>query len=447
MIQSTLMPLPSHKTSAKSARIVMTTFGSLGDLHPYLAIAGELKRRGHHPVIATSEMYRDRIGSEGSGFFPVRPDLPTPEESGELIERVMHPTRGPEFLFRQLLMPHLRDSYADLSQACIDSDLFLTHPVTFAAPLVARKMKLRWVSSVLSPISLWSLHDPPTPPVPLGHWWPRSNGPANRVLWAMARHVTGRWLQPVMKLRREIDLQSTLDSGHPMFEGQHSPQRVLALFSAAFAQPQPDWPAQTRVCGFCFHDRHFVNSPHRDTNQSTLSRDLETFLQSGSAPIVFTLGSAAVFAARNFFRDSQLAARQLKRRAIYVLGDERNRPPLPLNRDELVMNYAPYSSLFPHAAIVVHQGGIGTTAQTLRAGVPQLIMPFSHDQPDNAARITRLQIGRTLPRSRYNARNAALELQAILTRPKYFESAKQIAQQMNDENGAATACDEIESML
>lgn len=427
----------------KSARIVLTTFGSLGDLHPYLAIARELKRRGHRPLIATSEMYREKICGEGIDFFPVRPDLPSPEDSGPLIERVMHPTRGPEFLFRHLLMPHLRDSYADLSEACREADLFVTHPVTFAAPLVASQMKLRWVSSVLSPISLWSLHDPPTPPsFPILNLLLRSNKPANFALWKTARFLTARWLSPVMDLRNELGLPSTL-KGHPLFEGQHSPASVLALFSASFGAPQPDWPKQTRVCGFCFFDRQSAAA----ADQSTLTPAMQRFVDSGLAPIVFTLGSAAVFAARDFFRESQIAARQLRRRAIFVLGEERNRPPLALTEDELVLSYAPYSTLFPHAAIVVHQGGIGTTAQALRAGVPQLIMPFSHDQPDNAARITRLEVGRTLPRSRYNARRAARELGAILAQSKYFERAQTLAAQIKSENGSVTACDEIESML
>jgi len=426
---------------AQPARIVLTTFGSFGDLHPYLAIARELKRRGHFPVIATSEIYRDKVCGEEIEFFAVRPDLPAPEASGDLIARVMHPTRGPEFLFRELLMPHLRDSYDDLSRACRNADLFVTHPVTFAAPLVARKMKLRWISTVLSPISLWSLHDPPAPPsIPLAHLWPQAKRPLNLALWKMARFITARWLRPVGQLAGEIGLQSTLDTGHPMFEGQHSPGRVLALFSSAFARAQPDWPLQTQVCGFCFFDR-------KDANQSTLSAQLQSFMEKGEEPIIFTLGSAAVFAARNFFLDSQQAARQLGRPAVYVLGDAHSNPLLPPTKDEFVVDYAPYSIVFPHASVVVHQGGIGTTAQALRAGVPQLVVPFSHDQPDNAARIKRLGCGLLLPRQHFNATRAARQLNAIIAEPMYFQRARAVAAKLADEDGAKLACDEIELML
>lgn len=431
------MPFPP----AQPARIVLTTFGSFGDLHPYLSVARELKRRGHSPLIATSEIYRDKICGEEIEFFPVRPNLPTPEASGDLIARVMHPTRGPEFLFRQLLMPHLRDSYDDLSQACRNADLFVTHPVTFAAPLVARKMKLPWISTVLSPISLWSLHDPPAPPsVPFAHLWPQAKRPINFALWKMARLITAHWLHPVGQLSREIGLQSTLDTGHPMFEGQHSPDRVLALFSSAFAQAQPDWPSQTRACGFCFFDR-------KDAGQAPLSPEIQNFLEDGEAPIIFTLGSAAVFAARDFFLECQQAARNLKRRAIYVLGDARSNPLSALTEDELAVDYAPYSSVFPHASIVVHQGGIGTTAQALRAGVPQLVVPFSHDQPDNAARIKRMGCGLLLPRQHFTSAHSARRLEAIIAQPKYFQCAREIASQMTREDGAIAACDEIESML
>src|SRR5260221_4688224 len=115
-------------------QIVITTFGSLGDLHPYLALSLGLKARGHRVTIATSPYYRPKIESEGIGFHAVRPDL-SPDNT-ELLKLVMDAKKGSEYVIREVIFPHLRDSYEDLSQAVIGADLLVTHPITYAGPLV-----------------------------------------------------------------------------------------------------------------------------------------------------------------------------------------------------------------------------------------------------------------------------------------------------------------------
>ncbi len=149
-------------------RIILSTFGSLGDVHPYMAIALGLQARGHRAVIATSALYRRKVEAEGIGFHAVRPDLPDPAAARELIRRVMDARRGTEYVFRDLWLPHLRESYDDLTAAARGADLLITHPITFSGPLVAEKTGIRWVSSVLSPISFFSAHEPLVlPPSPL----------------------------------------------------------------------------------------------------------------------------------------------------------------------------------------------------------------------------------------------------------------------------------------
>src|SRR5437868_2219885 len=111
-------------------QIVITTFGSFGDLHPYLALAIGLTSRGHRVTIATSAVYRSKIESEGIAFHPVRPDL-SPDDTG-MIQRVMDAKRGTEYILREVLFPHLRAAYEDLTEAVRGADLLLTHPITFA---------------------------------------------------------------------------------------------------------------------------------------------------------------------------------------------------------------------------------------------------------------------------------------------------------------------------
>ncbi len=149
-----------------SRRIVISTFGSFGDVHPYVAIALELKARGHAPVIATSEVYREKMEAQGIEFCPVRPELPSfeqPEELGKLVADLMDPRAGSERVM-QMLLPHLREIYDDLNAAVEGADLLLTHPLPLIGPIVAQTRALPWVSSVLAPISFFSAYDPPVPP-------------------------------------------------------------------------------------------------------------------------------------------------------------------------------------------------------------------------------------------------------------------------------------------
>jgi rhamnosyltransferase subunit B len=420
-------------TTAK--RIVLTAFGSYGDIHPYMAIATELRARGHHPVIATSELYREKLETGGFDFLPVSPHVPPPQEQDEeMMRKVMSPRTGTAFLLNEILFPFLRQGYEDLLRVVEGADLLLTHPISFAGPLVAQKTGIPWVSSVLAPASLMSAYDPPAPP-----FWPWLRylellGPRFLgAFYGQAKKAFGH--KEYDKFRDELGLP---DRGSPVFEGQHSPHRVLALFSPVFAAPQPDWPSQARATGFAFYDGR---------NELEMPPELIEFLDAGEAPIVFTLGSSAVWVARDFYRESIAAAQKLGRRAVLLIGDERNKPAETLPAEIIAVNYAPFEALLPRAAAVVHHGGVGTTSQGLRAGIPTLIVPFAFDQPDNAAHAERLGASRTLPRAKYLAARVASELDILLTKPEHAQRAREVGNQIRLERGAAVACDWIEQMF
>lgn len=422
-----------------SNRIVITTYGSLGDLHPYIAIAVELKRRGYNVVIATSEVYRSLVTAENLDFYPVRPDLPNinTEEAKIEIEQVMDAQKGTQYVLRQLILPYIKDSYNDLMQATNGADLLITHPISFAGALLAQKTGIRWVSSVLSPISFLSAYDPPV----LGNNISRIelglfSNLVNSFLMYAGKLSIFPWSSPIQQLRDELGLPPVKD---PFFQDQHSPDLVLALFSQVFAQPQRDWYKNTYITGFPFYDRQAAE----------LSPDLLAFLNQGEPPIVFTLGSAAVNDAGNFYIESAIAAKQLGSRAVLLVGeDTRNQlPENLLSVDIATFSYAPYSKIFPYASVIVHQGGIGTTAEALRSGRPMLVMPYSHDQPDNAARAERLGVARTIKRSNYQAIAVTAELKQLLHEPKYAQQAAVVGQQIRSENGVHTACNHIEACL
>ncbi|MDQ3061713.1 MAG: glycosyltransferase, partial [Acidobacteriota bacterium] len=147
---------------AKGKRIVLTTHGTLGDLHPYLAIALELQARGHKPVIATSAYHRRKIEAAGVEFHVIRPDISFDDK--EFHRRLTEPKRGMERVIREFMLPVLREMYDDLMvvvQRDGGADLLVSQVLIFAAPIVAEKTGVRWVSTELQPGIFMSAYDPP----------------------------------------------------------------------------------------------------------------------------------------------------------------------------------------------------------------------------------------------------------------------------------------------
>jgi UDP:flavonoid glycosyltransferase YjiC (YdhE family) len=174
---------------------------------------------------------------------------------------------------------------------------------------------------------------------------------------------------------------------------------------------------------------------------------LRQFLDGGEPPIVFTLGSAAVGTAGDFFRQSADWAQGLGRRAVLLVGRDPENVPAALPASVLAVPYAPHAAAFARARVVVHQGGIGTTAEVMRAGCPSLVVPYSHDQPDHARRMRRLGIARNLARESYHARSAAREIQKLLENPGYALRAAEIGRRVASENGVLNAADAIDELL
>ncbi|HEX3472868.1 MAG TPA: glycosyltransferase [Silvibacterium sp.] len=420
-------------------RIVFSTFGSFGDVNPLIALALELKRRGHTPVLAVPAMFREKIEPLGIEFAAVRPDQDPNDKA--MVELIWDIKKGTERGLREFLFPALRDSYHDLLEAVTSNggaDLLVTGELAYAGPIVAEKTGIAWASYVLAPLSFFSGYDPPVlPPYPtlskvqslvpgISHLVPR-----------FARLVTSKWPEPVYALRHELGLSH---GKNPIFDAKHSERLVLALFSRMLGDPQPDWPSSTLVTGFAFYDG--------DAGKTQLSPELQEFLDAGPPPLVFTLGSAAVMAAGNFYDESAQAVELLGERAVLLIGnDPHNRPSRALSNKICVTPYAPFSQIFPRTAAIIHQGGVGTTAQALKAGRPMLVMPYSHDQPDNARRVRHLGVAKVIQRKEYSAEAAAEKIRDLLEDNTYTVRAAEVARVIAQENGVATACDALEKLV
>lgn len=416
--------------------IVIATLGSLGDLHPFLALGVALQQRGHRVSIATSADYEDRISAAGLGFRHMRPDMPDPSAYGELMDR----RGGPEAILRHLIAD-IATSYQDLAIACQGASALISSQVAMAAPIYAEASGLPWASAVLQPMGFMSAYDPAVIPQArrlsaLLH----GLGPLfGKPLVAAARRLTERWCAPIDDLRDSLGL--AYSGRHALFDAQHSGQLVLAMFPRVLAHAQPDWPEATVHTGTAFWDTG---------NPSDVRDVLMDFLSHGSAPVVFTLGSAAVHAAGSFYRESVKAVQALGCRAIFLTGNDfanRSQLPRPLPASMLALPYAAHREVFRAASVVVHQGGIGTLSQALRAGRPMLVVPFSHDQPDNAKRAERLGVASTLFADEYRARRVVRELETLLNDYAVIGRAAEIGQLVDADNGTTHACDAIERWL
>jgi len=286
-------------------KIVLATIGSLGDLHPMIALGLELKTRGHEITVVAMEFYREKIETSGFRFSPLRPHLDINDR--ELAREIMNARKGPEILIKEVIFPQLKGMFDDLMAATEGADLMVTGEVVYVARSVQEKTGIKWISTSLAPISFFSAHDPsvyPTAelleylrPLPVGF---------HQALFKFMRWTISDWFEQYREFRRGIGLDEEHD---PIFFGKNSKLLHLAMFSKVLAKPQPDWHRPTLQTGFCFYDgQDYFDAPE----------GLQEFLDAGEPPIVFTLGSAAVMDARDFFEESAKAAKALKRRAVLI---------------------------------------------------------------------------------------------------------------------------------
>ena len=417
------------------SRIVLTTIGSLGDLHPKIALAFELRHRGHDVVFATHKEYQDKIEALGFEFHQMRPDNTALNDPQEMT-RMMDLKTGTEYVIKNWVCANLHETYTNLMDSAKDADFIIAGEGVVAARLVVEKLGIPWAFTVLQPASFLSVYDPSVLPVlPFLAKLRRLGSITNRAIIQLSKIISKAWAEPIHQLRGELGLPPLV--GNPFIDDKYSPYLVLAMFSSAFAKPQPDWAANTVLTGFTFYDG--------SEGGAKLTPELQQFLDAGEPPIVFTLGSAAVMAPGRFYEESLQAAKYLDRRAVLLIG--KNAPPKNLSEGIIAVSYTPYSQIFPRACAIVHQGGIGTTAQALRVGRPTLVMPYSHDQPDNAARVERLGASRTISRKQYSAVRVAKQLRELLGNPNYAAKATEIGRIIQAENGVGVACDAIEKQM
>jgi rhamnosyltransferase subunit B len=399
---------------------VLVTVGSAGDLFPFLRMALVLRGAGHRVDILgpwPHEPYARQAGLE----FHCLPADPAVLDDPDL----WHPRRGFAVVWRATRpamaeMPRVVEALAD-EEGCV----LLAHPLALPDCDLCRAMRpdLKIAAAWLAPSNLPTVYDPLLiGPLHIPHWMPLG---VRRWLW---RRLGAAFIDPVAlpdinaarRARGLAPVSSLLE--HIVSIADLS----VLLYPEWFAKDQPDWPRPLYRAGFPLYDP----DPH-----ATLSTELSGFLAAGDRPLVFTPGTGNR-QAWHFFRCAQLAALHMGRRAIFLTPHREQVPP-DLPPTILWQEYVPLHVLLPFSELLVHHGGIGTTAEALRAGVPQLVMPLAHDQFDNASRVAALGTGLELSHSRLHGDRLVSTLETLLSSPEVHERCRQTAGRFHETDGFA----------
>ena len=405
-------------------------------MHPYLAIARGLNARGHSTAVGSYPALRDNVEKARVEFFPLRPDAYQPQVQVALTEELSRPVWEQVRLRSQVILPNVSATFEDLREAVHGADLLITSSTILPAALVAAKTCIPWILTYHMLTGFSSLAERVAANLlpGYGRWFSVST---------MARPFVAQLLKPMIfpelqwltALWRQNGL--VYDRGLSPYE-QFPPKLVLGLVSQVFAPWNSRLPLNTRLTGFPMYEGTFAG----DTSLEAL----ESFLETGEPPLLFTLGSTRHV--HDFFPASLAAAVQLKRRALFLIGNHpRTVLPDPLPKGMLAFGEVPYSTVFPRAEVNIHHGGIGTTTLALRAGRPMLVVPRSFDQPDNAVRAQRLGVARVVTRAKYTPARVTAELEPILEDERYRIRATELAKLLRTEDGTRVACDAIEDFL
>lgn len=416
--------------SPRPPRVLFATAGSHGDIHPFIALALALKARGAATVLTTNPYFQAEIERAGIDFFPAS----KPIDVAQFIRDnpwMHNPLVAGKRLFERVVLPMLEDGQRRADDLIRDfkPDIALMHPLCVGGAAVSEKHHVPWASVALAPVIWMSAHEPNVT-VPIGPggmhpplWW-----------WRFLRHhgrkIMRRVLdRPLNRNRAALGLAPLEDHWDNVTRGG---VLSLGLWSPAFRPPLPDDPAAARITGFPWYDQSEQDWPGRDA--------LERFIAADAPPIVFSLGTATVHDPRNFYDLAAHAAHRIGRRAVLLIGRS-GTPPRNLPPGVICAAYAPFSWIMPRCAAAVHHGGIGSTAQGLRSGRPTVIVPFSHDQFDNARRCEVLGTSVTLKASRMTRARFERALSEALDAPR-ARAAQALAPNVAHD-GADAAAQEI----
>ncbi len=413
------------------SNMLVAALGSYGDVYPMVGIASTLQQRGHRVTLFTHAHFEDLARQQGLDVVC----LDTAEDYHRFANHpdLFDSRKGFAVFMQNVVLPNIRTAYNALVAYIQPRRTVMIAPMTvFAARLVQEKYGTPLVTIHTIPMAIKSAYEiPKVAGRTLPDWspiWLRAF-----YWWVADKVVVDPLICPSLNaFRNELGLPPV---NRIITRWVHSPQKVICMFPDWFAAPQPDWPPNTVTTGFPLFD---------EGDEQPLADDIEKFLADGSPPVVFMPGSL-MQQGYQFFSESMKACQILGCRGIFL---SRYAEHIPENLPDNIQHFAyiPFSRLLPHSAVLVHHGGIGTTAQALRAGVPQLIHPLAYDQYDNAARLHNLGVGTSVKPVEYLARMVAGKLDTLMTAPEVKKACQETASRFLNHNPLDATCAGIEEL-
>jgi rhamnosyltransferase subunit B len=412
------------------AHVVLTTIGSRGDLHPLLALAAVLMRRGH----TTAFVLEGRLAAlaQEAGFpVAIMPGDP------EVLQPYLHEVYGGKpglhslsMSFRHYIVPTLSAKVPVLTAALRGADLVVAPPVHPAAVIAADLTGTRWVSVSTTPAVPSAWIDPVSYPA----WVP---GPLrrqmNRILWGLSREMLRRVTDPpVNQARQQWGLAPVTDVVSPA--SSRALLNLVAVSKALVPRPR-DWPIRVELTGFAWRGDEIQSGPDK--------------ARPGDPPVIAVVGGSTAETtgdrAVSFCQEAVRAVHAVGGRA-FVVGSWADRLSELGPGDEVTATYVPYATIFSRCDAVIHHGGIGTMALALRAGIPAIVVPWAFDQAFNAVQLKRLGAGLSIPLRRFRAPAAARALRALLG-GSYRAAAEAVSRELRVEDGAQAMADRIDVAL
>ncbi len=422
----------SRRLYADPVRVILTGLGSAGDVLPAVGIGRRLMQRGHEVVLIASDHFRPLAERSDLDFVGLGSDA----DYRRIIQdpSVFDRRRGLETVLRYTLQ-QLDTVYAAVQRSIVPGRTVVgAHVLDFASRMLQEQGEVPVATLLLSPALLRSQYQLPILRGTRDYSrWPRWT---KRLFWsAIDRLVIDRIVSPDLN---RIRARHGLAPIRRPFNGWIlSPRLTVGLFPDWFAPPQPDWPAQVRLTSFPLFDA-----------AEPVPVQLDEFLAAGSPPVVATFGTAQSRGATQF--DAAIrACQRLGRRGVML--SQFGQVPGSLPPGIIHVPFAPLTQLLPRSAALVHHGGIGTTAAALAAGVPQLVLPLSHDQPDNGMRVRRLGAGDVLVAADGSsastlAEQLASRLDRLLSAQVVVRRCAELAQRLRLVDGIGLTCDLLESV-
>ena len=406
-------------------KIGIQTWGSHGDIRPFIALAEGLQRAGHEVTLVVtcvdSDAYNRLNLASGAKLTSIA-------RKTAVIFAQKNPVKQIQLMIEDYFLPAEKDMFAASETLCQENELVIGHFFHYPLNTAALRYQKKYVSVALVHSIVPSKFMPPAGMPHLGTY-------GNMLSWKLARSIMNL---SIKKYADRLRLLNGLPPAQDLVGNVWASEQLsLIAVSPQLCQRQSDWPINYQVCGFLTQpDIHL---------EGKVDDDLENFLASGDPPVFMTFGS--IMSGEDLQETLDLfcnAATLAQVRAIIQSPNWRQYPLTPSQQVHFV-GYTPHAMVFPRCCAIVHHGGAGTTQASLLSGKPSVIVPHTAEQEFWGSELQRLGVARKYLRRRsINSKKLANAINLTLQDKSLAIRAGDVSQSMADENGVLAAIKIIE---